>query len=148
MGTQTLVAEQYNHNFFTIDNEYIGENYELELFFPPVFETFHPEKFNRQRSFMPYSKIQDNKIIVLQDVDVDVGIFSIMSGFGNSVSHHHGIIRNKRTRACVDIKGDTRLAGFHFWTDIITFCPEFFIGISVKPGETQNWKRIYTFYEE
>ena len=38
--------------------------------------------------------------------------------------------------------------GIHFWADDITICPEFFIAIAIEPGQTQRWKRLYTFYEE
>lgn len=147
-GVRTISCQQYNHNFFTIDDEYVGKHYELELSFQPEFRTFHPEEFREKQSFLPYATISKNKILLLEDIDVKGGIFSIVEGFGDGVSHHHGIIRNKKTSACVDIRGDLPLSEFHFWADDITFCPEFFVAVSVKSGQTQQWKRVYTFYEE
>ncbi len=153
-GTRTLTTEQYNHNFFLIDNDYVGKNYEVELFFPAKFNTFHPEKFNQQKNFLPYAVLKDNKIIFLKDLDLflgsgdDHGFFTKMGGFSNSVAHNHCIIRNKRTGACVDIKGDFPLSAFNFWAEKCTICPEPFIAISIELGETKEWKRIYTFFVE
>ena len=147
-GSRTITSEQYNHNFFTIDNEYIGENYELRLFFPAKFQTFHPEVFKKKGSFLPYAAIEKHRIVILKTIDVKGGIFSIMEGFGDDVSQHHGIIKNKKTGACVDIRGDASLSGFHFWADDMTICPEFFVAIAVEPGGMQEWKRVYTFYED
>ena len=153
-GTKTLTTEQYNHNFFLIDNDYVGKNYEVELFFPAKFNTFHPEKFNKQKNFLPYAVLKDNKIIFLKDIDLfigsgdDHGFFTKMGGFSDSVAHNHCIIRNKRTGACVDIRGDFPLSAFNFWAEKCTICPEPFIYISIEPEEMKEWKRVYNFFVE
>jgi len=146
-GSRKITAEQYNHNFFTIDDDYIGRSYELELFFEPRFTTFHPEEFKKKKNFIPFADINDKKIVFLQPfISVEEGIFSVMGGYDSSISHNHAVIRNKRTRAGVDISGDFPLSGFHFWADKSTICPEFFIGVSIEPGKTQNWTRTYKFF--
>ena len=135
-GTKTLTADQYCHNFFTIDYDTIGNAYQIELFFPPKFKN----------DLNPNAVIKDNKIIILRNLEG--GIFSVMEGYNSSVSHNHCIIRNTRTKAGVDIKGDFPLSGFNFYADTSAICPEFFIGISIDPDETRQWSRIYNFFEE
>jgi len=148
-GTRNIECEQYNHNFFTIDSDYIGKYYELQLFFEPEFTTFHPDQFKEKESFYPYALIKDKKIIFLQPfINVEGGIFSVMGGYDKSVAHNHAVIRNIRTHACVDISGDFPLERFHFWANRTTICPEFFIKIDIKPGETRKWTRTYKFFIE
>ena len=96
-GTKAINTQQYNHNFFSIDNDYIGDNYQLNLFFPAKYETVHPEQFREKMNFEPYAVLRDNKIIIMKDIDVEGGIFTIFSGFNDSVSENHGIVRNKIT---------------------------------------------------
>ena len=135
-GTKTLLADQYCHNFFTIDYNTIGDAYEIDLFFPAKFKN----------DLNPNAVIKDNKIIILKDLEQ--GNFSVMEGYNRSVSHNHCIIRNTTTKAGVDIKGDFPLSGFNFYADTSAISPEFFVGISIEPDETQKWSRTYTFFEE
>ena len=135
-GAQTLTADQYCHNFFTIDYDAIGNAYQIELFFPAKFKN----------DLTPNAVIKDNKIIIMRNLEG--GIFSVMEGYNSSVSHNHCIIINTRTKAGVGIKGDFPLSGFNFYTDSSAICPEFFVGISIEPGEIQQWSRIYNFFEE
>jgi hypothetical protein len=147
-GSRTISCQQYNHNFFSIDNTLIDENYKVQLFFKPEFKTFHPKQFETQKNFLPYADIKNNAIRILKTIDVQGGIFSIMEGFSDNISHHRGIIRNKKTGAGVEIIGDMPLSEFHFWADDMTICPEFFIPIHLEPGEIKEWKRIYRFFVE
>ena len=135
-GTKILIADQYCHNFFTIDYDTIGNTYQIDLFFPAKFKN----------DLKPYALIQDNNIIILKDLDRSIS--SVMEGYDSSVSHNHCIIRNTNTKACVDIKGDFPLSDFFFYADTSVICPEFFAGILVEPNETQQWNRVYNFFEE
>ncbi|MFC1539366.1 hypothetical protein ACFL6H_08075 [Candidatus Latescibacterota bacterium] len=147
-GIKAINTQQYNHNFFCIDNDYSGRNYQLDLFFTPEFERVAPEQFQEKKNFEPYAIFQDNKLLFMKDIDVEEGIFAIFNGFDKSLAHNHGIVRNKRTGACVEITGDFSLWGYRFWAEDVSFCPELFIEILVEPGETQSWKSVYTFFEE
>ena len=57
-GTKAINTQQYNHNFFSIDNDYIGRNYQLNLFFPAKYETVHPKQF---REKMNRIRIEEEK---------------------------------------------------------------------------------------
>ncbi|MFC1693788.1 hypothetical protein ACFL1R_09815 [Candidatus Latescibacterota bacterium] len=134
-GTKVIIADQYNHNFFTIDNMPMAKNYEVDLFFSAQSE----------RDLKPNVSLVNNTLVF----DGEEGsVFTIFKGFSDSVSHNHCIIRCTKTGAGVDIKGDFPLSGFNFWSDGVTVCPELFLWIVLDPGETQSWKRIYAFFEE
>lgn len=149
-GKKRILTSQYSHNFFNIDNDYIGNNYELELFFPAKYKLVLPKSF--QNDFFPYVVLEDNKLIFLKDLilfegeGTDYGIYTRLTGFGDSVSENRCILKNKRTGAGVDISGDFPLSAFNFWADISTICPESFIDISIAPGESKKWKRVYHFF--
>jgi hypothetical protein len=145
-GAREISCQQYNHNFFTIDDSYIGPDYEVQLFFPAEFQTFHPRSFQDKGDFLPYMEIADQRILVLKHIDVPGGLFSVMRGFTDSVKQHRGILSNTRTGASVEIQGDLPLSEFHFWADDMTICPEFFILIEVSPGRSLSWSRTYRFF--
>ncbi|MFC1650421.1 hypothetical protein ACFL2X_02520 [Candidatus Latescibacterota bacterium] len=147
-GTKAIRTQQYIHNFFCIDNEYSGRNYQLDLPFAPIFERVYPEKLAEKMNFEPYAVFRDNTLYFMKDIEKGNSLFAVFSGFDESLSHNHCIIRNTRTGACVDISGDFSLWGNRFWAEANSFCPELFIEISVEPGETQSWKQVYTFFEE
>ncbi|MHB9030581.1 MAG: hypothetical protein ACYC9O_17590 [Candidatus Latescibacterota bacterium] len=135
-GKKTIIADQYCHNFFQIDHDNAGKNYRVDLFFPARFE----------RNLEPVAVLRDNSIIFEQDVSK--ALFTYMAGYGSDVSHNHAIIRNLRTGAGVDIRGDFPLRGFNFYAAVDAVCPEFFVDINVEPGKTQNWTRSYRFMVE
>jgi len=135
-GAITILADQYNHNFFSIDHEPIDKGYRVELFFPG----------STRSNLAPTATMQDNTIILQQRVEK--ALFGVFKGFDDSLSHNHVIIRNTNTGAGVDISGDFPLSGFNFYADSVVICPELFILLNVEPGETVTWKRFYTFFAD
>jgi len=135
-GERTLIADQYNHNFFTIDHLPIGKGYTVERFFSGTTNS----------SFGPVGTVTDKTIGIQQQVEKS--LFGKFAGFDSSVENNHVIIRNTNANAGVDITGDFTLAGFNFYSSPKTICPELFVWIEIEPGETQTWKRTYTFFAE
>ncbi len=135
-GDHTIIADQYCHNFFHIDGEMAGKNYRIDLFFPAVFE----------RDLGPVAAIRDNSIIF--ERDVEKALFTYIAGYGGDISHNHAVIRNLRTGAGVDIRGDFPIRGFNFYSAVNAVCPELYVDINVEPGKTQKWTRSYVFFVE
>jgi hypothetical protein len=135
-GKETIIADQYCHNFFIMDFENICPDYQMQLFFPA--------KFNADLSNTAY--IKDNRIYLTKEIKG--GIFSVMEGMSNNPADGHCIITNTKTKTGVDISGDFPLSGFNFYADDNSICPEFFIGINLEPGKTKTWKRTYKFFAE
>lgn len=135
-GTQKLVADQYNHNFFAMDYEPIGPGYEIELFFPA----------RCRNNLAPNAALENRTIKILKPLEG--GIFTVMENFGESPEDGHCIIRNTKTGTGVDITGDFSLSGFNFYADTSSICPEFFTFFSLEPIETHRWMRTYRFFAE
>jgi hypothetical protein len=135
-GKNPLSADQYNHNFFTIDNLPIGPGYEVRLFFPGVTKS----------TWEPVATLADNHITIKQLVKQ--ALFGVFSGFGGDVAENHVIIRNMNAGAGVDISGDFPLSGFNFYSSDLTICPELFVLLEIQPGETKSWTRTYRFFTE
>jgi hypothetical protein len=148
-GSKAIETQQYIHNFFCIDNEYSGRNYQLDMPFSPTFDRVHPEKLVENMNFEPYAVFRDdNTLQFMKDIEQGNSLFAVFTGFDGSPSQNHAIIRNKRTGACVDISGDYALWGYRFWTEANSFCPELFNDVAVESGETQSWRQVYGFFEE
>lgn len=137
-GTKPILEDHYNHNFFTIDSESIGPQYEVKLAFAPdAGSTSPPEET---------AVMEGNKLVYLQDVPRS--FLLKLSGFGDSPADGQVTIENKNTGAGVEIGGDFPLYGFNLYTSRRAVCPEIFVKIDVEPGETQKWTRFYRFFSK
>ncbi len=135
-GIKTINTNHYCHNFFLLDNDEIGNNYQMEFFFPAVLTN----------DIKPFADIKDNKMVFMQDVKGF--LVSSIEGYDDSITHNHFIIKNKMTGAGVEIKGDFAIWYLFFFGYKSCICPEIFINISIAPTETQEWTTIYNFFEE
>lgn len=134
LGTQIIDAFQYCHHFFAIDNDTIGTDYEMTLFFPAKFK-------NDRRSIL---RIDGNRIRFRRNLTKPMG--SYVEGFDNSIGENRCIITNSRTNAGVEISGDHPVEGFFFYADQSAICPEMMLDIHLKPKQAQRWQRNYRFF--
>jgi hypothetical protein len=58
------------------------------------------------------------------------------------------IVRNLKTGAGVKIQADKPLHRMVFWACETTYCPENFVYISIRPGESDTWISEYTLFIE
>jgi hypothetical protein len=135
-GKRDISATQYCHNFFILDGERIGKNYRLDLAFIPRFSA----------DLSPSAVVRDSSIVI--EREPAQALFAVFEGYGSTPAFNRAVIRNTRTGAGVDIRGDFPLAAFNFFSESYSFCPELFVKIAVAPGKTQHWKRTYTFFAE
>jgi hypothetical protein len=137
-GKQTIETNVYNHNFFVMDNQPIGPDYTVT--FPFTLAT-------EGASEGPLGKLQGNQILfdkVL--VNNDHLFYRSITGFSASAKDYDIKIENSKTGAAVRITGDQPLSKIVFWSAPKTVCPEPYIRLSIKPGETVQWKINYQFY--
>ncbi len=137
---KTIDTREYNHNFFTIDHEITSQD--LVIRFP---YTLNGEVDNQA----DFGRLEDHKIVFTRPFTNNDHIqFRNLTGYGNTAKDYDIIIENQKTKAGVQIQGDQPLAKQAFWSAIKTVCPEPFIRIYLKPGQTMNWKLRYRFYEK
>lgn len=131
VGEKMIETKEYNHNFVGIDHTNFGEGYELEFAFPPVFDPAEG----------PFT--------------VDGSILRWPSRLAKSYCHAMTGFEGKPTpwwelrmpRNGLSIREQTDFD----WTRGVLFgtrhlvSPEVFVDIRVEPGETQEWRRDWTF---
>ncbi|MGK2860498.1 MAG: hypothetical protein ACSLE0_01075, partial [Chitinophagaceae bacterium] len=91
--------------------------------------------------------IRDNQILFQKELAKNEHLFfQSLQGFGDSSKDYDIKIENKKTGAAVRITSDQPISKLVFWSAQKTICPEPYINIKIKPGETFNWTINYEFY--
>jgi len=138
-GKQTLETSVYNHNFFMLDNQPIGPDYDVT--FPFTLSSETPD--NNPLGKLQGNRIQFDKLLANNN---DHLFYRSITGFSNSANDYDIRIENHKTGAGVRITSDQPIAKIVFWSAPKTVCPEPYIKLSVRPGETVSWKINYQFY--
>lgn len=133
-GDKTIDIQYYNHNFTLIDDVPYGPDYRVE--FPFATETA-----------MPISDIARFRGNVVE-IDAALGDNSLWlpvfegddPGYYNAAS-----VRNNRTGASVEFKGDAAINRMVFWAVERAVCPEPFMRIRLEPGQVRSWVTRYRF---
>jgi hypothetical protein len=137
-GKKVIETNVYNHNFFQMDQQPTGPGYVIKFPFTPSGEQQNPGNFGN---------IQDNRIIFQKQLIKNEQLhYRSLQGYGNTAKDYDISIENYKTGAAVRITGDQPLSKLAFWSAPKTVCPEPFIHISIKPGETFKWNIYYQFY--
>jgi len=135
-GKQTIVTDEYNHNFIQINDYTIGPDYRLTF---PYSLTMDPsiEEVGDIFSFAP------NQLSFRHTAEkVYYGIFN---GFNKSTTNFWEMLHAPSgigVKETVDFQV-TRIA---IWGEPHVLSPEFFITFTIHPGETAKWSRQYTFF--
>jgi hypothetical protein len=137
-GKQTIETNAYAHNFFVLDKQPIGQGFVVTFPFRLSGEAQGTENFG---------EIRDKQIIFLKELSKNEHLyFKSLQGFGNSAKDYDIKIENHKTGAAVRITSDQPLSKLVFWSASKTLCPEPYIQMKIKPGETFKWKIYYQFY--
>jgi hypothetical protein len=136
-GQKTIETDQFNHNFFVIDHEITGPDFQVEF----------PFSISTENDLMGIAKIDQNKILFTKILS-DGSIWMALKGFGTEVADHRIEIINKKTGAGVQIKVNKPLYRLVFWATNTTLCPENFIYLKLASGEEETWTSDYTLFIE
>jgi hypothetical protein len=137
-GKHTIESNVYDHNFFMLDGQVTGKGLVIIFPFKPAGEAGGTGNFG---------KISGNQIVFQKDLEKDEHLFyTSLQGYSNSAKDYDIRIENHNTGAAVRITSDQPLAKLALWSAIKTVCPEPFIHLLIKPGETFTWKIYYQFY--
>lgn len=136
-GNKTIETSTYNHNFFVIDGEPTGPN--IETTFP--FTTSAEGK-----GFGTIVEAKGKQVVYNRELQANENIITMsLEGFKDTADDYRIHIKNTKTGAGVRIDGDRPLEKIVFWACRTTSCPEPYIRLSVKPGETVRWNIRYEF---
>jgi hypothetical protein len=136
-GEKTIDISHYNHNFTLIDDVPYGPEYLVE--FP--FTSDKPVSLNNLAWF------RGNAIEVvepLRDNSLWIELFA-----GEDPGHYNAAtVRNRKTGAAVQFRGDAAITRMVFWAVERAACPEPFIRIYLAPGQVKTWSSYYRFVVE
>lgn len=137
-GKKTIETQVFNHNFFVIDEQPTGKDFEL---------IFPKDVSGTGRGFGEVAEIQGNKIVFERDLVKGESIYcSSLEGINDSVDNLDIKIENIRTGAGARITGNQPLSKLVVWGSSTTLCPETYISIKIEPGEEFRWDYYYEFY--
>lgn len=137
-GRRVIETEQYNHNFFVIDNQPAG----------PDFVVRFPFQLRARRDIKGPAELRGAEIAFLRPLADGESAYAELEGFGSTAADYSITVENRRTGAGVRIRGDRPLSRLVFWSIRTTVCPEPYISIRVEPGRTFEWRIAYQFYAE
>ena len=133
-GTKTIDINHYNHNFTIIDDVPYGPDYRVE--FP--FATVEPVSIDKLAWF------RANAIEVEQPLQDNSLWIPVFEG-DDPGSYNAALVRNLKTGAAIEFKGDAPITRMVFWAVERAACPEPFIHIHLAPGQSQQWSSRYRF---
>lgn len=139
-GKKTIKTQVFNHNFFFIDSQPIGEGYVVK--FP-----YEIEPKGRLKGINEFAEISTNQIEFINEISEGKQVYvESVNGFDKQSNQYEFTIENRKTGAGVKVVGNSPLTKMVFWSTHKTVCPEPYIHIEAEPGETINWNITYTFY--
>ena len=133
-GDKSIDITHYNHNFTIIDDVPYGPDYSIE--FP--FSTDVPVPLG------DYAWFRDNRIDVDRPLEGVSLWWPVFEG-ADPGTYNAAVVRNQKTRAAVEFRGDAPITRMVFWAVEQAACPEPFVRICLEPGQSQSWSTMYRF---
>jgi hypothetical protein len=137
IGTKPIETEVYNHNFFVIDNQPTGPDFRVRFPFEAIAD----------RDLKGYATVAGKELTYSKTLPEGASIVALLSGFGGATSDHAFVIENGAVKAGVRMQADKPLAKLQFWSPRTTLCPEPYIALRVKSGQSDRWTLRYEFFE-
>lgn len=140
IGTQTLKAAHYCHNWFCLDDAGVGPAYELQLPYPiePLINANNGRNGARidggRLFFEPAPSYEGPYWLDLRAMD--------------EVRNNSFTLRNVETGSAVRHHGDWAPSYVHVYATKKAFCPEAHLALSLPPGESQTWTSRYLFEDK
>lgn len=135
-GSSIWSTDHYNHNFFLVDGDLVGPNYKIEF-------NFQLEPTRVQAQFKELVSLQ-GKLMGFQRTLADKeSYFAELVGHSKRIEDHSFTIHHLPSGIRIRCQGDAPLSKLNVWGMKNTICPEPYVDIPLKPGETREWKLTY-----
>lgn len=135
LGTEPIVTDVYNHDFFMLDGQPTGPGFVLHLSFAPTAET----------SLEHDATIEGQDIRYLKELDAGETVGSYLTGYDSQKPGFTIRLENTRTHGSIEESSEQAIARFYLWSIRSTICPEAYIHIEVPPGQSRSWTIAYHF---
>ena len=137
-GEKDIHTDEYVHNFMSINKAFIGSDYVLR--FP--FQT-KPERFGETVNLEQKVVLGPNEI-GFKGTPKEQFFFSNLSG-GEQVDATWELLNHKH-KIGISETGSFRTNKVNLWGWKHVICPELFIPIFIRPGESTEWARTYKVF--
>jgi hypothetical protein len=134
-GDNPIDQCHYSHNFFVLDRQPVGPDYEVDFPFTP-----DPAFGAESAAFV------DGRCLGFRR-PLQNAVFAMLTGFSGGVADNRVSVRNRRTGLAVTVTGDRPIVRYHFFAAPGAVCPEPFVEIHAAPGETIAWEHRYELRE-
>jgi hypothetical protein len=135
-GEKPIETNVFNHNFYNVDRDTVGENYRLR--FP--FDVTPKEPKER---FEEVIAIKGPELTFRKSLERG-SIYSELIGYTSTTSAGFSIHHSK-SHVRMKVIGTAPISLFNLWGVGTTICPEPFHDFSIKPGEKREWSWTYQF---
>lgn len=134
-GRNSWSTDHYNHNFFLVDSDKVGPNYELHL-------PYAIKPINRMAGFDETIDTVGQTIRFRELVGTR-SFFAELSGHANKTSDHQFRLKHLPTGITIECKGTSPLSKMNFWGMANTICPEPYIQINLESNAELEWALEY-----
>lgn len=138
-GHRLLETMVYDHNFFLVDGQPTGTPFEIIFSFPL-------KEKKEGRGLGEMISIKSNRIVVNRPFLKNEQAYTVLEGYGQTANDYDIRIENHKTGAGIHITANRPISKLVFWACSTILCPEPYIHLKIKPGETATWKISYQFY--
>lgn len=135
-GEKTIETDEYSHNFFVIDHEAVGPGVVVRFSFVP----------KPASELQLGAEVRGKTIVFARDIPKGKYVMTELDGFGRGLRNFNIRIENQKSGAGVRISGNRPLTKVVFWAIPTVACPETYIHLRIRPGETAHWKTMFHFY--
>jgi hypothetical protein len=136
VGEKPIKTDWYNHNFYNVNADPIGPNYSLS--FP-----FDAKAKDTQERFDELIRIEARAFRFANVLDRGT-VFGTVTGAKDEAAHHAFAIYHTPTRVNLTMTADVPMSKLLLWGIKGAICPEPYIDISLRPGESKTWTLTYT----
>lgn len=135
LGKSVLETDVYDHNFYMLDGRKTGPEFVVRFPFSP-----HADRD------IPGLLVQGRELRYAAELEAGKSTYGVFSGFGESSKEYDIRVENRTAGFGVRQVGDQPISKLVFWSIRTTVCPEAYVRLSVKSGETARWKITYQVY--
>jgi hypothetical protein len=138
-GTRPIATTQYCHNFTSIDDEPIGDPYEVHFASAPQIPSGYMQGIDDKCT------VNDTILDMIASPDPGDAIFTPINGLTTSAADHFARICNTATNACVAFTGSTTPHKWQLYATRSALCIEPFSVFSIPPDDSTTWETTYRF---
>lgn len=137
IGKRAIETEVYNHDFYVIDNQPTG----------PDFNVIFPFSITATDSLKGAAETIGNELHYKRELHPGRdSVASYITGYGSNAKGNDIRVENRKVGAGVEEIGSLPLSKLYFWSIRTTLCPEAYVSLKILPGKTAKWHIAYRFY--